>query len=110
MADIRDQAGNPIQLTDELGRPVQLTDEFGRPMHLTGVATTEDSGLHAGTTIGSDLKTHDGTHVAPTIPEAVPGGAGAGTAVPCGGEGERREIGRSGSSSSSSVSSIYDFC
>ncbi|KAL7582792.1 hypothetical protein Lser_V15G45724 [Lactuca serriola] len=102
MADIRDQAGNLIQLTDELGRPVQLTDEFGRPMHLTGVATTEDSGLHAGTTIGSDLKTHDGTHVAPTIPEAVPGGAGAGTAVPCGGEGERREIGRSGSSSSSS--------
>lgn len=37
MADIRDQYGNPIQLTDEHGNPVQLTDEHGHPMHLTGV-------------------------------------------------------------------------
>lgn len=41
MAEIRDQYGNPIQLTDENGNPVQLTDEHGHPMHLTGVATTK---------------------------------------------------------------------
>ncbi|KAI3708086.1 hypothetical protein L2E82_37130 [Cichorium intybus] len=98
MADICDQHGNPIQLTDELGRPVQLTDEFGRPMHLTGVATTEESGPHTGTTIGSDLKTHD----TPMIPEAVLGGAGVEKAVPGDAEGEKQQFGRSGSSSSSS--------
>lgn len=41
MAEIRDQYGNPVQLTDEHGNPVQLTDEHGHPMHLTGVATTK---------------------------------------------------------------------
>lgn len=43
MADLRDEYGNPIQLTDELGNPVQLTDECGNPMHLTGVARTKDA-------------------------------------------------------------------
>lgn len=39
MADIRDEHGNPIELTDEHGNPVVLTDERGNPMRLTGVAT-----------------------------------------------------------------------
>lgn len=43
MADLRDEHGNPIQLTDQYGHPVQLTDEYGHPMHLTGVATTAGS-------------------------------------------------------------------
>ncbi|KAK6805836.1 hypothetical protein RDI58_003621 [Solanum bulbocastanum] len=43
MADLRDEHGNPIQLTDQYGHPVQLTDEYGNPMHLTGVATTAGS-------------------------------------------------------------------
>ncbi|KAL6494809.1 Plant dehydrin [Orobanche gracilis] len=47
MADLRDEHGNPIQLTDQYGKPVQLTDEFGNPMHLTGVATTNTAGLGA---------------------------------------------------------------
>ncbi|GMH02782.1 hypothetical protein Nepgr_004621 [Nepenthes gracilis] len=38
MADLRDEQGNPIQLTDQYGNPVQLTDEYGNPMHLSGVA------------------------------------------------------------------------
>lgn len=50
MADLRDEYGNPIQLTDEFGNPVQLTDEFGNPVHLTGVATnqgvTREAGSH----------------------------------------------------------------
>ncbi|XP_031252208.1 late embryogenesis abundant protein [Pistacia vera] len=41
MADLRDECGNPIQLTDEHGNPVQLTDEYGNPMQLTGVALTK---------------------------------------------------------------------
>lgn len=40
MANVRDEFGNPVQLTDERGNPVQLTDEFGNPVQLTGVATT----------------------------------------------------------------------
>ncbi|KAL6517325.1 hypothetical protein OROMI_033026 [Orobanche minor] len=47
MADLRDEHGNPIQLTDQYGKPVQLTDEFGNPMHLTGVATTHTAGVGA---------------------------------------------------------------
>ncbi|XP_052200291.1 late embryogenesis abundant protein-like [Diospyros lotus] len=42
MADIRDQFGNPIQLTDELGNLVQLTNEHDNPRHLTGIATSAD--------------------------------------------------------------------
>ncbi|KAL4581301.1 hypothetical protein LXL04_017512 [Taraxacum kok-saghyz] len=100
MADIRDQDGNPIQLTDDLGRPVQLTDEFGRPIHLTGVATTEDSALHEGTTaIGSDHKIHDGTHFSP-----VAGVAGGEKPVPGVAESENQQVGESRSSSSSSQS------
>lgn len=49
MADIRDEHGNPIELTDELGNPVVLTDEHGNPMRLTGVATK------IGPTLGSLL-------------------------------------------------------
>lgn len=41
MADLRDEHGNPIQLTDAHGNPVRLTDELGNPMHLSGVATTQ---------------------------------------------------------------------
>nr|GMC81112.1 probable receptor-like protein kinase At4g39110 [Ipomoea batatas] len=42
-AHVRDEHGNPIQLTDQHGNPVYLTDERGRPMHLTGVATAVGS-------------------------------------------------------------------
>ncbi|KAL4347652.1 hypothetical protein GQ457_17G002370 [Hibiscus cannabinus] len=45
MADLRDEHGNPIQLTDGHGNPVQLTDEHGNPVYVTGVATK-----HPGTT------------------------------------------------------------
>uniref|UniRef100_A0A2N9IW50 Dehydrin n=1 Tax=Fagus sylvatica TaxID=28930 RepID=A0A2N9IW50_FAGSY len=48
MADIRDEHGNPIQLTDQHGNTVQLTDEHGNPMHLTGVAMST-------TTVGSEI-------------------------------------------------------
>ncbi|GMY06239.1 hypothetical protein FCV25MIE_01478, partial [Fagus crenata] len=48
MAEIRDEHGNPIQLTDQHGNPVQLTDEHGNPMHLTGVAMST-------TTVGSEI-------------------------------------------------------
>lgn len=41
MADLRDEYGNPIQLTDEQGCPVQLTDEYGNPVHITGIATKQ---------------------------------------------------------------------
>lgn len=41
MADLRDEYGNPIQLTDEHGNPVELTDEHGNPVHITGVATSK---------------------------------------------------------------------
>ncbi|KAL9391422.1 hypothetical protein Peur_015342 [Populus x canadensis] len=40
-ATIRDEQGNPIQLTDEYGNPVQLTDEHGNPVQITGIATTK---------------------------------------------------------------------
>lgn len=51
MADLRDEYGNPVQLTDEHGNPVQLTDEHGNPVHLTGLATKHD------TTVGTDVYT-----------------------------------------------------
>ncbi|KAJ9189693.1 hypothetical protein P3X46_000954 [Hevea brasiliensis] len=41
MADLRDEHGNPIQLTDEHGNPVQPTNELGNPVHITGVATSK---------------------------------------------------------------------
>ncbi|KAI3804945.1 hypothetical protein L1987_26850 [Smallanthus sonchifolius] len=107
MADICDEHGNPIQLTDEHGHQVQLTDEHGVPVHLTGVATTVDSGQHAGT----EPKMHGGTHFAPTPVEPIVG-AGVETTVsdgqpPChigigGDEGGTQQLGRPGSSSSSS--------
>ncbi|XP_038902143.1 embryogenic cell protein 40-like isoform X1 [Benincasa hispida] len=50
MANVRDEHGNPVQLTDERGNPVQLTDEFGNPMHLTGVVATSPSKLDSTTT------------------------------------------------------------
>ncbi|XP_050231774.1 late embryogenesis abundant protein-like [Mercurialis annua] len=40
-ADLRDEQGNPVQLTDEQGHPVSLTDERGRPVHITGLATSK---------------------------------------------------------------------
>lgn len=51
MADLRDEHGNPVQLTDGHGNPVQLTDEHGNPMHITGLATKHD------TTVGSGVYT-----------------------------------------------------
>ncbi len=41
MANLRDEHGNPIQLTDEHGNPVQPTNELGNPVHITGVATSK---------------------------------------------------------------------
>ncbi|KAL2926665.1 Late embryogenesis abundant protein [Bienertia sinuspersici] len=38
MAHLRDERGNPVELTDEHGNPVKLTDEYGNPIHLSGVA------------------------------------------------------------------------
>ncbi|XP_011037467.1 PREDICTED: embryogenic cell protein 40-like [Populus euphratica] len=38
---LRDEQGNPIQLTDEYGNQVQLTDEHGNPVQITGIATTK---------------------------------------------------------------------
>jgi hypothetical protein len=68
MAEIRDEYGNPIQLTDEHGNPVQLSDEYGNPMHLTGVVTTtvEPEKLAA-----TDKETTD-----PVTGTAAPTGAG----------------------------------
>ncbi|XP_038902144.1 late embryogenesis abundant protein-like isoform X2 [Benincasa hispida] len=70
MANVRDEHGNPVQLTDERGNPVQLTDEFGNPMHLTGVVATSPSKLDSTTTTpaGDDVaqtqltrEAHDGS-------------------------------------------------
>ncbi|KAF2322866.1 hypothetical protein GH714_031530 [Hevea brasiliensis] len=58
MADLRDEHGNPIQLTDEHGNPVQLTDEFGNPVHITGVATSKP--LTLGTTVVQTKSEDDG--------------------------------------------------
>uniref|UniRef100_A0A803NEV6 Uncharacterized protein n=1 Tax=Chenopodium quinoa TaxID=63459 RepID=A0A803NEV6_CHEQI len=41
---LRDEHGNPVELTDEHGHPVKLTDEHGHPIHLTGVACTDEHG------------------------------------------------------------------
>ncbi|KAF9684390.1 hypothetical protein SADUNF_Sadunf04G0113400 [Salix dunnii] len=38
---IRDEQGNPIQLTDEHSSPVHLTDEHGNPVQIIGIATTK---------------------------------------------------------------------
>lgn len=38
---IRDEQGNPIQLTDEHGSPVHLTDEHGDSVQIIGIATTK---------------------------------------------------------------------
>lgn len=80
MADVRDERGNPIQLTDERGNPVELTDEFGNPMHLTGVATAASKLESTGGDVGQTQ----------LLPEPVPDQAGSPR--------------RSTSSSSSSVS------
>lgn len=53
MADLRDEHGNPVQLTDEHGNPVQLTDEHGNPMHITGLATKHDTTVGSGVYTGS---------------------------------------------------------
>lgn len=96
MADIRDEHGNPIQLTDEHGGQIRLTDEYGRPMHLSGVATTVGSGQHVGTTIGSDEpKVHGGTKYSPM--EAGVGGGVETTRQPMttgGMEGDKQQLGR----------------
>lgn len=63
-ADIRDEHGNPIQLTDEHGNPVVLTDEHGNPMWLTGIATKVD------TTLRSLIFGEDGGHVCASDAEA----------------------------------------
>ncbi|KZV53366.1 embryogenic cell protein 40 [Dorcoceras hygrometricum] len=80
MADLRDEHGNPIQLSDQYGKPVQLTDEFGNPMHLTGVATT-----HPAPTAATGF--HPQIHEEPEPPPPVQ---------------QQEEIQRSSSSSSSS--------
>ncbi|KAK8613708.1 hypothetical protein V6N13_101465 [Hibiscus sabdariffa] len=101
MADLRDEHGNPIQLTDGHGNPVQLTDEHGNPVYVTGVATK-----HPGTTaMLSGLMGHDTGFAAYQPQEQLqrqpqqPPSLGA-----SGGE----KIQRSNSSSSSSSSSEDD--
>lgn len=83
MADLRDEHGNPVQLADQFGKPVQLTDEYGNPMHITGVATT-----HAST---APVQVAEPMH-APPEPQHQP---------------PQEQLHRSGSSSSSSVSSYH---
>ncbi|KAL5788637.1 hypothetical protein ACOSP7_005586 [Xanthoceras sorbifolium] len=71
MADVRDQYGNPIQLTDEYGNPVQLTDEYGNPMHLSGIATTktttvETPAVYAG---AGSAQLHGGAPTSGVLPQ-----------------------------------------
>lgn len=71
MADIREEHGNPNQLTDEHGNPVDFIDEHGNLMWLTGVASK------AGTTLrllifGGDGG--DGGHGCASDPKAGSGG------------------------------------
>ena len=91
MAEIRDEYGNPIQLTDEHGNPVQLTDEYGNPMHLTGVASTTAEPEKLAVT---DWET------APATQTAAAPGAGEHVLQ----EQPHEEVKRSSSSSSGSVS------
>lgn len=58
-AHLRDEYGNPVQLTDEHGHPVKLTDEQGNPMQLTGVAFTSSettSSIPAASTPGVGMQ------------------------------------------------------
>ncbi|XP_059644000.1 late embryogenesis abundant protein-like [Cornus florida] len=101
MADLRDEHGNPIQLTDQHGNPVQLTDEFGNPMHLTGVAKTAGSGPDVGVPATGTLS---GSPLGRTTAPAVHGGVTeAGPEIQ-----QQQELRRSSSSSSSSGSSEDD--
>ncbi|KAM7479331.1 hypothetical protein LguiA_027544 [Lonicera macranthoides] len=86
MADVRDEYGNPIQLTDQHGNPVQLTDEKGTPMHLTGVATTAATATHSGpevTHTALGYQPHGGPPVGTQTPTdyGTRGATGLGAAV-----------------------------
>ncbi|GLT30612.1 hypothetical protein SLA2020_054040 [Shorea laevis] len=69
MADLRDEHGNPVQLTDEYGNPERLTDEHGNPMQLYGIATSPGKTVgtiaHGGAP-GSGVKTDDPYGTAPS--------------------------------------------
>lgn len=113
MADIRDEHGNPIQLTDQHGNPVRLTDEHGNPMHLTGVATSQGSGMHVEAPLADTVPEygkHGGEDRTATTEHSGPGGA---PLVEAGGEVEHQQgqhegtVPWSSSSSSSSVRFIF---
>ncbi|XP_074289638.1 uncharacterized protein LOC141614794 [Silene latifolia] len=59
--NLRDEHGNPIELTDEQGHPVKLTDEHGNPIRLSGVAYSSSE---------------QGSYVSHTDPSYVSGGGG----------------------------------
>lgn len=109
MADLRDEHGNPIQLTDQHGNPVQLTDEHGNPMHLTGVAsthpitTTTAAPVHDADALKTTGESHLPTSGHGTADQAVHGGAPVAAEPAEGGGGEVHHEKRESSSSSSSV-------
>jgi YD repeat-containing protein len=106
-ATIRDEQGNPIQLTDEHGNPVQLTDEHGNPVQITGIATTKQpptlgnvsSDQVPGTGLLSSTDATKGTDIHET-------GQHGGVAADQGGHKKEEQEGISSTSSSGSVRHI----